>query len=287
MNNLERKMVDVLTDLKENHFVVGVKAEFEAEGTRLEEALRLKEVLMKVDLGLTLKIGGCEAIRDMYEARVIGVSRIVAPMVESPYALKKFLGAIDLAIPQDEREDLDFAVNIETIDACKRFDEMMELPEISKLDGIVIGRVDLSHSLGLDRASINGEEVNSLAASIIAKAKQKGLETAIGGAVSAESLPVFRKFPAGSLDCYETRKVMFGCPRALGEGQAERGILKAVEFELLWLKNKRDFYGLIYAEDEHRIGMLEARYRKSMDLLGAAQNGASQNGAARPVKAAR
>jgi hypothetical protein len=45
MNNLERKMVEVLQDLKANHNVVGIKAEFEAEGTRLEEALRLKEVV--------------------------------------------------------------------------------------------------------------------------------------------------------------------------------------------------------------------------------------------------
>ena len=135
--------------------------------------------------------------------------------------------------------------------------------------------------MGLDRASINGEELTALAVSIIAKAKKKGLDCAIGGAVSAESLPVFRNFPAGQLDCYETRKVMFGCPKALEEGKAERGILKAVEFELLWLKNKRDFYGLIYAEDEHRIGMLEARYRKSMDILGT-----SSNGTARVAKAA-
>ena len=82
MNTLERKMVNLLRNLKENHHVVGVKAEFEAEGTRIEEALRLKEVLMKVDLGLTLKIGGCEAIRDIHEARVIGVARIVAPMIK-------------------------------------------------------------------------------------------------------------------------------------------------------------------------------------------------------------
>ena len=42
MNELERRMVEALQDLRENHHVNGVKAEFEAEGTRLEEALRLK-----------------------------------------------------------------------------------------------------------------------------------------------------------------------------------------------------------------------------------------------------
>ena len=66
MNNLEKRMVDVLKDLCENHCVGGIKAEFEAEGTRLEEALRLKEVVTKAGLDLTIKIGGCEALKDMY-----------------------------------------------------------------------------------------------------------------------------------------------------------------------------------------------------------------------------
>lgn len=269
MNTLERKMVDLLKDLKEHHHVVGVKAEFEAEGTRMEEAMRLKEVLMKAGLGLTLKIGGCEAIRDIYEARVLGVSRIVAPMVETPYALQKFLEAIDKSVPKDERDQIDFAINIETVEAVKRFDAMLDLHNIHLLDGIVVGRVDLCGSMGLDRAAINSDEVNAMAAEVLAKAKGKGkgLQCAIGGAVSAHSLPAFRALPKGHLDYYETRKVIFGCPAALNDG-SEASLLKAVEFELLWLKNKRDFYGAIYAEDEQRIGMLEARYRKSMDLLG-------------------
>ena len=55
MNLLERKMLDALKDLKENHHVIGIKAEFEAEGTRMEEALRLKEVITKAGLDLFIK----------------------------------------------------------------------------------------------------------------------------------------------------------------------------------------------------------------------------------------
>ena len=62
MNLLEKKMVETLIDLKENHHVVGIKAEFEAEGTRLEEALRLKEVVTRAGLDLAIKVGGSEAI---------------------------------------------------------------------------------------------------------------------------------------------------------------------------------------------------------------------------------
>ena len=91
MNLLEKQMVDKLIDLKENHNIIGVKAEFEAEGMRFDEALRLKDITAKAGLDLTIKIGGCEAIKDMFDARTIGVSAIVAPMIETPYAMKKYV----------------------------------------------------------------------------------------------------------------------------------------------------------------------------------------------------
>lgn len=267
MNSLEKKMVDVLKDLKENHYVVGIKAEFEAEGTRLEEALRLKEVTMKAGLGLTIKIGGCEALRDMYECRVIGVDRIVAPMVESAYALKKYLAATKLAFPPEERDDISFLINVETIDAVRAFDQMMESEDIRSLNGIVLGRVDLTGSMGMHRDDINSPQILKIAHEVFQKAKKKSLECVVGGGVSAHSLPFFRELTADLLDRYETRKVVFGCPGALKEG-ADKGILKAVGFELLWLKNKRDYYALISSEDEQRIAMLETRYRKLIEEAG-------------------
>lgn len=267
MNSIERKMVDILSDLKENHHVVGVKAEFEAEGTRLEELLRLKEVVSSAGLGLTLKIGGCEALRDLYEARVVGVSRVVGPMVESPHALKKFLAAVKMAFPEDERKDVRFCVNIETIDAFHNFDRMLVIKEIDELYGVVMGRVDFTGSMGLKRDDVNSEKIFEITKKLFTKAKKKSLETALGGGVSAETLPFLNELGDGLIDRYETRKVIFGCPGALEDG-ADKGILKAVGFELMWLKNKRDFYGSIALEDKLRIEMLQSRYDKMIVAAG-------------------
>ena len=56
MNAKERQMVGMLNDLVDNYGVIGVKAEFEAEGTRFEECVRLKEILTRAGLGLCLMI---------------------------------------------------------------------------------------------------------------------------------------------------------------------------------------------------------------------------------------
>jgi len=268
MNALESRMVDVLKDLKENHHVIGIKAEFEAEGTRMEEALRLKEVITKAGLDLTIKTGGCEAIKDMFDARSIGVSRIVAPMVETPYALKKYLEATHLVFPSDEWSHVDFLINIETIDGFNNFDKMLALPKINELKGIVLGRVDLTGSMGLNRDNINDEKVFNIAKELFRKAHLANMECVIGGGVSAHSLPFFKNLPSeSSVNRYETRKVIFECPAALNEN-ADKGILKAVGFELMWLKNKRDFYKLIFEEDKQRIEMLQVRYDKLIEQAG-------------------
>ncbi|MDR2644410.1 MAG: aldolase [Endomicrobium sp.] len=268
MNLLEKKMVDILNDLRENHNVIGVKCEFESEGTRLEEALRLKEVVTKADLELTIKIGGCEALKDMYDARTIGVENIVAPMIESAYALKKYILSTRMAFPKDEIEEIGFYINTETITGYKNIDEMLTMPEAKNLTGIVLGRVDMTGSMGLTREDINSDAVLDIAKNVAEKALKYGKKLVIGGGVSAQSLPFFRELPIGSLYKFETRKVIFDAQKALIDKNAEKGILKAVNFELMWLKNKRDFYGMIHIEDSHRIDMLEIRYKKLIEDAG-------------------
>ncbi len=268
MNSLELKMVDVLKDLKENHHVCSIKAEFEAEGTRLEEALRLKEVVTKAGLDLTIKIGGCEAVKDMYDARTIGVSTIVAPMIESPYAVKKYLKAVEMAFPKEELETMRFLINIETIYGFKYLEEILSDKSLKNLSGIVMGRTDMTGSLGMSADDINHDILLDYAKKIAEKTIQYKKEFVIGGGVSAMSLPFFKKLPTGALTRFETRKVIFNAQQALADKNADKGILKAVGFELMWIKNKQNFYGAISSEDNKRIEILESRYKDSIREAG-------------------
>ncbi len=260
MNKTERKMVEILTRGRENFGIVSVKAEFEAEGTRLEELLRLVDVARASGLPMTVKIGGCEAIRDLLEAKQIGVRYIVAPMVESAYAASKYVAAKNLVYSKDEQQDTDFLFNMETITGYENRESLIAaISEPEGADGVVFGRVDFVGSMGWARDSINKQQTTDFAVETAKLCKKADKQLVMGGGVSIESIDAIRQVHAVRLDRFETRKVVFDAGKALS-ADIEEGLVDAVHFELLWLLNKRDYYNGIAHEDEKRIGMLEARW---------------------------
>jgi hypothetical protein len=265
VNNIERKMLEILKAARD-YGVVAVKAEFEAEGTRNDEFLRLLELARRANLGVALKIGGCEAVRDLIEARQFGVDYIIAPMVETPYALTKYVAAKNKVYSADEQQDMRFLFNLET---NASFQNLAGLgAEAQKGNaGFVFGRVDFAGSLGKGREIVNAPETMGCVEKVAEEAARRNLELVVGGGVNPDSIVPLRRVRKIRLDRFETRKIIFdaGC---LDGGDVERGMELAIEFELLWLKNKRDYYRAIAAEDESRIAMMEARQQSSFQPVG-------------------
>lgn len=261
MNKTERSMVEILERGKDLYGVVSVKAEFEAEGTRMDELLRLVDIARAANLPLTVKIGGCEAVRDLLESKQIGVKYIVAPMVETPYALAKYIAAKNLVFMEEDCKDTSFLFNLETITG---FDYLQQLAELAiaenGVQGMVFGRVDFAGSMGLGRGGIESQELTERMLSVSKICLEKELDLVVGGAVSIDALPNLRRIQQIKLTRFETRKVVFS-GEAISNDSIEAGLLNAVHFELLWLLNKRDYYNRISQEDKVRIEMLENRWK--------------------------
>lgn len=262
MNKCENEMLDILKKLRQEYGALSVKAEFEAEGTRTDELLRLIDLARRADLKVGLKIGGCEAVRDLIESKQFGVEYIIAPMVETPYALKKFIEAKNKVYTIEQQEHTDFLFNLETITTFNAIDELVKVAKVEDgVEGIVFGRVDFAGSSNLPRTAIDADAITQYIVAAGQTCKANGLDFVVGGAVSVDSLPELRKIRDVHLTRFETRKVIFA-GEALDNSEIKKGLEETVFFELLWLKNKRDYYNAIKHEDNHRIEMLEKRWNQ-------------------------
>ena len=231
-----------------------LKRRLEAEGIRLNELLRTKEIALRAEAGLTIKIGGCEALTDMRLAKMYGATSIMAPMIESRFALEKFLAMSESEFTADELADIKLLINIESVDGYENIDRIFAASNLNRLDGIVLGRTDLCNALKIK--DTNAPEVLSLAKDLFTKAKQHKIKCLVGGGLTAKSAPFLRELN-GLIGGYETRKVVFGDYHKAAVNM-EEGIRLALTFEYHWYELKQRYYGELYQEDAAKIKSLAA-----------------------------
>ncbi len=229
-------IIDILADLKNNYGATGIKAEFEEEGLSFDEVLKHKEAANSVLLDLSVKIGGCGALNDIKNLKIMGVKTIICPMVESSYALRKYIKSIKAVYDKDEIQKLHLFINIETKTGINSLGEILSLEDANYIEGIILGRSDTACSLNIEKSEINENYMLDIAKDVAVQAKKCGKKFAVGGGIFEESVSFLQELNKIGLDYFETRKIIF--PSSILENnKATEGINRALEFEIIWLKS--------------------------------------------------
>lgn len=250
----KEKLLNLLIDLKNHHSVSGVKIEFETEETNLDELLILKEIVSQASLNLTVKIGGCGALKDVSDAKKLNANTILAPMIESKYALRKFIETVKSIYCEEEIEKLQLLINIETIDGYNNLYKIIQDENFNCVDGIVLGRNDLISSMGKEKNFVNSNEILNIANTIAKEMENQNKILIIGGCIDSNSIEFFKQINSPTFTNFETRKIIFKLTNSIDKNS----IYKAIEFEKLWLENKDTISNL----DKKRIKHLEEIFVK-------------------------
>ena len=171
-------LVENLKALSELYGVIGIKQSFEDEGALLDDVISVRRITELCNLMSFVKVGGCEANTDIYNCLRIGINGIIAPMVESEFAVSKFMDCYN--------SKAEYYLVIESKTAYANIDEILETGQ-DKLTGIVLGRSDLAKSYRLNKSETDSDFIHSIAEDVFIKAKKYNLFTTLGGNVSIKS----------------------------------------------------------------------------------------------------
>ncbi len=254
MKKLINEMVQILKGLKETHGITAIKASFETEDIQLFELLRIVELAAAADVGIVVKLGGSEALTDIRLAKMLGATAVLGPMIESKFALEKYLELCERTFAADE--DVKYLINIETGAGCRRIEDIISAYNVARLDTVVLGRSDLRSSINAD--DVNAPEILALARELFTKLKQQSIRCLVGGGITAQTVPFLEELN-GLVDGFETLKVVFG-DYSKARHNLAAGIQLALAYELKWYQLKQQYYQERYQEDAPKIERLSSKF---------------------------
>lgn len=216
-----------LIALQAQNQIVALKTGTEVEDMGFDEIALMREISSiggRTIMPLIVKIGGPEARRDIRDSLAIGVDVLLAPMVETVYALTNFVETAQV-IMRETGVTTRLAFNLETSTAMKNLDSMIATGAFAALAQVTIGRGDLSKSMHL---GVDDEEVlNQTRTALVKLARQKKL-TSVGGGLSVHNIAdMCDKLPA---DRFNTRHVVFENNKIFAR-DAARNLSEGLYFE--------------------------------------------------------
>lgn len=239
----QKILIEKLLNLKNQYGITGIKQSTEDEGAIHQDICTMRRITDLCGLDLSVKIGGCEAKTDIHFCQLIGVNKIVAPMIESKFALLKFLESVQ------NIDGIKYYINIESHQGQhsieKILDSCSESKLSKKLSGIVVGRSDMIKSYYLDKSNVEGYVMNNIVEKVFGEAKLHSLDTIMGGNISPKSNNIINKlYNDKRLDYIETRNVII----KLNDNNIKK-IPEVIEASLLfesnWLQYKSNYYNTL------------------------------------------
>lgn len=255
MFKTENMLFDQLCKLRDEYNLMGVKAEFEAEGSSFRDLIRLRRLTSKAGIKFYLKIGGVEAIRDIKDSLEIAVDGLIAPMVETKFGVKKFVECYNKTYG-DHRINL--TLNIETQNAILHIDDILEYSK-GKIDNITIGRTDLSGSYFSPEIRPDTDFILDIVEKVGEKLPKYNISLTMGGSVSINTVKVMKKREKlqKMISKIETRKIMF--PTEIIINQGDDAIKEALKFEELYIISKKEFSDMYITSEISRLTELKRR----------------------------
>lgn len=250
---IENDIYCQLLKLRNSFNLVGVKASFEDEGASFNEVMRLRRITESLGVKLYLKISGAEAIRDIRDSLELGVDGLIAPMIESAYAARKFIHAVKRIY---DDENIKMVINIESKAAIENLESIIEVCAEDEV-GITIGRNDLAASFANYEVTPFCSMIMGIVQNIINSAIGYGIPITIGGNITAADLGELAKI--SGIDYIETRKAILHADTMTGRSEALGECLKIEELCIL---SKREMHDLSIRGDARRYEVLGARKQK-------------------------
>jgi len=251
---IENQLKDQLKKLQEEFGIIGIKAEFEAEGSSYDDILRLRNLTNRNNLSLHVKIGGVEAIRDIIDCLEIGVDGIIGPMVESSFGAKKFVNSLEKL---EVKDIFHSSINIETKNGLLELDDILNM-SIGNISNITIGRSDLSGSYMDKSITPNSSFIAEKVIFIAQSAKKFGYSVTMGGTVNIKTLELFEKHQdlKKLLDNVETRKVIIPVKNFIDNSSV---LDEAIKFEELYVMTKKAYLDRRIKSELDRLTSLKTR----------------------------